>query len=365
MVGMRNDVTKIKAINVDLVKSTLMRLGEATKARIAEETGISVVTCGKILNDLCRAGEVREMSKAQADYGRPAKSYSYNAAYSLVACIYVHTDGGKVLVSAVVSDLLGGIVSETIREIVRVNYDVIREQVARLRESHPDLSVLVVGVPAYVTDGRINLCNFKDLEGIPLGGRLAADFPSLKIVVENDANAAAYGYYKSNFEGRDTIVAFLFSPDRIVSGTGEFADNADSLPYLNDSLAPVFNLGAGFVVGGRILRGHTGFAGEVMSLPINQAEYNATRTVDSYITILASTIITIASVINPETIALSGGFLTSDILNEVRRRCTNNLPKHHMPVLTFRKDIHRDYIMGLLSIAREQLSYNMLLVYKD
>lgn len=43
----RNDITKVKEINVEIIKSALKRMGSSTKAQIAEETGISVATCGK------------------------------------------------------------------------------------------------------------------------------------------------------------------------------------------------------------------------------------------------------------------------------------------------------------------------------
>ncbi len=73
MVTMRNDITKVKEINIELIKTALKNLGTATKAQIAEATDISVATCGKILNELCQSGEVLEAAVASGGYGRPAK----------------------------------------------------------------------------------------------------------------------------------------------------------------------------------------------------------------------------------------------------------------------------------------------------
>ena len=46
---MRNDITKVKKKpHTEFIKSALKSLGMATKAQIADTTGISVATCGKI-----------------------------------------------------------------------------------------------------------------------------------------------------------------------------------------------------------------------------------------------------------------------------------------------------------------------------
>lgn len=46
----------VKKINVELVKSMLRTSGTGTKASIAEQTRLSVATCGTILNELVRTG---------------------------------------------------------------------------------------------------------------------------------------------------------------------------------------------------------------------------------------------------------------------------------------------------------------------
>lgn len=361
MISPRNDVTLVKEINTDLVKAALKSLGKATKARISDATGISVATCGKILNELSLSGEVVETSLEQSDYGRPAKCYVYNAWFSLVGCIYIHTDNNQLMISSVISDLLGAIVEEAIEEIATVNYQVIRDRIRNLCARRVEIKVVSVGVPGYMTNGVIDQSNFHDLNGLALGKMLAADFPDVKIMVENDTNAAAYGYYKANCGDRDTTVAFLFSPDKMRHGTGEPENGSQAA----GRMAPVFNLGAGFVSGGRILRGFSGFAGEVMYLPVNQAKYNAKRSVDSYVVLLSDVVMSITAIVNPEILAMSGGFISDDIVRAVRERCESMLPPHHMPAIVLRKNIHSDYITGLIAIALETMTCNVRLVYKD
>ena len=45
-------------MNGELVKTTIKGLGAATKSEIAKATGLSVVTCGTILNELLLRGEI-------------------------------------------------------------------------------------------------------------------------------------------------------------------------------------------------------------------------------------------------------------------------------------------------------------------
>lgn len=360
MGGPRNDVTLVKEINTDMIKSALKRMGRATKAQISDATGISVATCGKILNELRVTGEVNETSQAQADYGRPAKSYSYNATFSLVACLYVHTDSNQLLISTVVADLLGDTLEESIEESTVVNYEALKRRIRGLRDLYPAITVVSVGVPGYMNDGVVDLSNFPDLNGLALGAMLSADFPGIRILVENDSNAAAYGYYRTSGRDEDCSVAFLFSPDRMVSGSG-----GAPVPDGNgDKPAPVFNLGAGIVSGGRILRGFSGFAGEVMHLPVNRAGYDADRSVENYIRLLSDVATTIIAIVNPRVLAMAGGFIRPEILEAVRTRCGSVIPAHHMPEIVLRKNIHNDYVTGLIAIALDTLSCNVRLIYR-
>ncbi|MCD8349856.1 MAG: hypothetical protein LUC93_04510 [Planctomycetaceae bacterium] len=359
MISPRNDVTLVKEINTDTIKSALKSLGKGTKAQISEATGISVATCGKILNELSSKGEVVEMSVEQPDYGRPAKSYAYNALFSLIGCVYIHTDNNQLCFSSVAADLIGNVVDESIEEITTVDYEVIRVRIASLCLRHPQISVVSVGISGYMTNGVIDQCNFHDLNGLALGKMLSEDFPGVTIMVENDTNAAAYGFYMATCNNRDTTAAFLFSPDKMVHGTRHARVGRTDVGG-----KPLFNLGAGFVSNGRILRGFSGFAGEIMYLPANLEQHGADRSGEHYIALLSDVVASITAIINPEIMALSGGFITEEVVKAVYGRCASLIPAHHMPTMVYRKNLHNDYIQGLIAIALETLTCNVRLVYK-
>ena len=360
MMAMPNDVTKVREINIELVRSTLKKLGETTKARLADETGMSVATCGKILNDLVKAGEVFEIpdAQAQAGCGRPAKTFRYNADYALAACVYLATDNRKMTLSTVVANMIGGTVEETVEEIDKVDYATIRDAVARLLQKRDGVRVVSVGIPGHITDGTVRLCNFVELNGLPLADRLAEEFPGVAVIVENDMNAAAYGLYREICRDRESTIGLIFSPDGVCTGSGP-----DAI-WKSDSGATISNteLGGGFVSEGRILRGFSGFAGEVWSLPV--CRRGAKREIPLTVAVMADIIASIVPILNPEMIALTGGFANAELVEQVKAACLEFIEPQHMPRLIFRDNIHKDYISGLIFIALEQLSCDILLVKK-
>ncbi|WNX84252.1 ROK family protein [Agathobaculum sp. NTUH-O15-33] len=359
----RNDITKVKEINVELIKSALKGLGTATKAQIAEATEISVATCGKILNELCESGEVMEAAVTSGGYGRPAKSYVYNGNYSLIACVYVASDRGKVTLSSMVCNLLGEVQEESTREIERATYDVLEDTIRRLTEKHAKLRVASIGIPGYITNDVIGLCNFVDLMGLPLRSMLQEKFPDIKILVENDMNAAAYGFYQNNCGGRDTTIAFIYSPIDAQTGLEQMLREDPTMPVSEEQRTLInlsINFGAGFVSGGHILRGFSGFAGEVSFLPVVRSK--EIDPVDASVESMSHIIGSIVPVLNPEIVALTGGYFDKKTVEEIRARCLRLIAPQHMPQIILRANIHEEYVSGLLNLALEELSCGVMLV---
>lgn len=363
MQRMRNDITKVKEVNVEMIKSALKRLGEATKAQIAEEAGISVATCGKILNELTQSGEVIETAQISAGYGRPAMCYAYNGDFAFVAGIYIASDMGKAMISARVSNLLGNTQEEHTEEIERADFALLEHAVERLTEKYEKLRAVSIGIPGYVTNGVVGLCNFMELMGLPLRDMMQEKFPKLKIQVENDMNAAAYGFYKRKYGEGEPTVAFLYSPlnaqtglERMKRECSEIQLNAEQHTLLQYSV----NYGAGFVSGGRILRGFSGFAGEVSFLPIVReiAQNQPNASVDAAAYIVGS----IVPILNPEIIALTGGNFDDNKLAQIRERCLELITPQHMPQIILLDDVHEEYMNGLTDLALEELSCGIMLV---
>ena len=362
MLTMRNDITKVKEINTEFIKSALKSLGMATKAQIADTTGISVATCGKILNELCTTGEVQEAEITSGGYGRPAKSYVYNGDYAMVACLYVETDCGKIKLSAMVSNLLGEVQDEYVKEIEDVTSGTIEDALAELAEKYDKLRAAAVGIPGYITGDRIGLCNFASLIGVPLQKILQEKFPDIRTLVENDMNAAAFGFYQNNSRNENDTIAFVYSP--LEPLTGADGKEAELLSKEQKRLLNIgVDFGAGFVSGGRILRGATGFAGEVAFLPAPHLEN--LNTTENRLKMAAHIIESIVPILNPGTVALAGGFFDAEIIEEIQKQCLELIDPQHMPHIILRSDIHDDYVNGLLNLALAELSCSVALVERQ
>lgn len=359
MVTMRNDITKVKEINIELIKSALKNLGTATKAQIAEATDISVATCGKILNELCHTGEALEAAVASGGYGRPAKSYVYNGNYAFIACIYAEMVKGRTKISTVVSNLLGELQGESTQEADDVTYETLEEQIAVLLRKYPKLRAVAIGIPGYITNDVVDLCNFVSLMGVPLQSRLQEKFSEVRILVENDMNAAAFGFYRSKDMDKNATIAFIYSPVEPVKKLEvKMKEREDE--KRNKLLSFGINFGAGFVSGGKILRGATGFAGEVAFLPMpciaEKKEIEVTVETMAYI------IGSIVPILNPEIIALTGVFFNEENIEKIRVSCLRLISPQHMPQIMMRDDIHDDYVNGLLNLALEELACSVALV---
>ncbi|MCC8180488.1 MAG: hypothetical protein LIP23_06225 [Planctomycetes bacterium] len=345
----RNDVTRIKEINTDVIKTTLKSLGKATKSRISEITGISVATCGKILNELCLRGEVLEASIEQSDYGRPAKSYSYNAWHSFIACLCLHGEATRPDLTIHIYDLIGTQVHESVGQIENLSYEHIRERVINLRSRQPKLSAVTLGIPGHMINIADPNNNEAGLDPMLVCQLLRRDFSDLKIAVENSANAAAYGFYKAVCDGRDTTIAYLAStaPTMYVPGC-----------------ASVKRLSVGLISNSHIVRGFSGFAGEIGYLTEggqtpDEGDYQAGLVREMQTAIIALTVVA-----NPEIIALSGEVMKEEVIAQLRTCCLR-FPIRHRPQLALRENPRSDVFVGLMSIALELLSCSVRLVYKN
>lgn len=359
MLSMRNDITKVKEINVELIKSALKSLGTGTKAQIADITGISVATCGKILNELCTKGEVQEVEALSGGYGRPAMSYAYNGDFAQIACLYVETDKGLNRLVSLVTNLLGEVRHQQSREVEDVTEELMAQELSHLKALFPKLSSVAVGIPGYILEGAIDLCNFAGLIGCPLERDLRERFPDLKILVENDTNAAAYGYYQELRRETSTPVAYLYSPEEPKSGLEKLPAGMLT-PEQEQRLRQGQEFGAGFVSEGQILRGATGFAGEVSFVPMGPMDDPDKE--EGKLRMAAHIIASIVPILNPGILVLSGGFFTKERAEKVEQYCLTLVARQHMPRFVVRGEIHEDYVRGLIQLALSELSCGVALV---
>ncbi len=236
----------------------LIRTGEApTRGELQQATGLSRSTVGLRLDQLFRAGWIREVAGTSTG-GRPSARLEFDDRHAVVLAADLETRHGR----AAVLDLAGEVLAErTGPLVIGDGPEAVLEEVCRwfgpLLAEAGETAARVCGIglsvpgPVDVAAGRVvEPPIMPGWDGYAIPARLRRTFaarlggaPDVPVLVDNDANLMAYGEQRAGFPG---CTAFLL----VKASTG---------------------IGAGVVVDGGIYRGIDGGAGDIghIRLPDN------------------------------------------------------------------------------------------------
>ncbi|WP_194758245.1 ROK family protein [Priestia megaterium] len=329
-----NNTASLKKINVELVKATLKGVEYATKASIAQATGLSVATCGNILKELLITGEVVEINHEESSGGRPARRFQYNKEYGFIGCMYISIKDKTRCIHYKVTNLIGEEIEEDFLILDRVTYEAFDKFIEKLTTKYKNILAIGIGVPGVVHNGIVGICDIPELIDVHLGEKLKEKY-KIAVTIENDMNLTVYGLYKSQqYKKESSVVVMTFIED--------------SYP------------GAGIITDGHILKGNTKFAGEVSFLPFglsreDQLTYLFKK--EQFIKIATKTVVSMIAIINPQLIALTGELCKPTYIPEIYNACLQHIPKEHMPRISHIENIHNEYMQGLISTTLESLTY--------
>ena len=245
------DQATVRRLNLGLLMRSLASGGPRSRARLAEDTGLNKATVSSLVTELVDRGLAVEGIIQRSGVGRPGRTIEVNTA--MVRCIGLELNVDYL--AGVITDLTGrvlarrrlnlpmvelgparamGKVAELADSLVQ-DCGAVTGQVQTLNLSLPGLIDIDAGVLAYGP----NLA-WRQVDVVhTLMGRLR--WPGTRIGVDNDANLGAMAEYAS----------------------GPSAGAANLLYLVGE-----IGVGVGMIIDGRILRGATGFAGEVGHMPI-------------------------------------------------------------------------------------------------
>src|ERR1700760_354772 len=237
----------IRALNEQLLLSHIRRLGQCSRADLARLSGLSKPTVSLALATVERAGLIRAAGQQTGRPGRAAQLYE------------VHPDAGYVLGLGVGAQYLRGAVADLAgsvraRGAVRLHASSVRGRIdeliqladglcAEARVDRAAIAQTVLGSPGVYDYSRDAMA----LTGRPPGWERPEIMTWLReefggtLVIENDINAAALAE-QADGHGREAG-SFAF----VSVGTG---------------------IGMGLVVGGQLVRGAHGVAGEIAYVPM-------------------------------------------------------------------------------------------------
>ena len=249
--GSPADQATVRRLNLGLLMRNLAAGGPRSRARLADDTRLNKATVSSLVTELIDRGLVIEGIMQRSGVGRPARTIEVNTA--VVRCIGLELNVDYL--AGVITDLTGRVLARRRLSLPMIELGPARalsrvadlaaalvvdsgarpEQVETLHLSLPGLIDIDAGVLAYGPN-----LHWRQVDVVhTLMGRL--QWPETRIGVDNDANLGAMAEYASGPSAGSSNLLYL---------VGEIG------------------VGAGMIINGRIIRGATGFAGEVGHMPI-------------------------------------------------------------------------------------------------
>jgi predicted NBD/HSP70 family sugar kinase len=242
----------LRRLNASLVLNAVRDGGPANVTELMERTGLSRPTVDAVADDLLRLGwlESVEEEDGQRRRGRPARRLGFRAGAGHV----VGADIGEAKVRAAVADLGGELLGEHVCRVApgEDRLALAREAVTAALKAAGVGRDSVLAASVGCTGGMdpetgVVLYSSALEAGTKLGPVLARSLHA-PVKVENDCNLAVLGErWRGVAAGADDVICVL---------AGE-------------------RMGAGIVVGGQLVRGHRGAAGEMAFLGAHEAEHGA------------------------------------------------------------------------------------------
>lgn len=327
----------LRQANLTQIRKAIIGRGNATRAEIASETGIGSTTVRTLLTELLQAGELECSGYDESSGGRKAQRYRlrpdrYHAA---AFCI------SEQRLDALLVNVSGKVVQATTLSVQDEDYEQAIVDYLDKLTTQLEIRAIGLGVPGIVQgDGYwrkgpqgAKLCY------LPVGKALAERY-RLPVVLENDLNAIAIGFgrcYRQQFPQEDaaeTNMAYLhFAPD-CVSG--------------------------GFLVGGRVVRGCSNFAGELGFVPTESGQsldsFFATELDDpAYVRQMVSVVSWVCGILNPRYIALGGPNLRKHCIGPVGDGLAALLPNRMSAELLYAPDVWHDYHSGIAQLTASRM----------
>lgn len=323
----------IKEKNLRLLRDALRQERMATKSRLAELTGISVVTVQSLLESLLETGEVSADQVIKPQLGRPAVSYRFEERARLVLALCMAQKNGRATAAVSVVDLYGRCI-----DFVEVSYDEVEadswnEVIDRKLHQYPNIEQIALGLPGSEAEGKLVVCDYPSLRGLNLASYLHDRF-GVPVMIENDINAATYGFCV-----REGLLA------QSVAGI-----------ILLEQYPP----GAAICEQGRLLKGRSGLAGEIKYLPLDIDWSGFSYESEAVKDFLLKAVKIFQCMYNPHVIVIYSreepGALALEYQEQQRslqESDTEDVGRLLAPELCFRKgeDLYRDFAAGLAALA--------------
>lgn len=320
----------IKQQNVKSIKKVILEKGSVTKPEVAEKTGLSVVTCGTILNELTANGTIVEKQLMLSSGGRPAMSYQYNTDSGNILCAFIYAENNECFLRYQVLDIVGNIKDVGVFLEKKIHVNAITKCIKDICGKNPNIKIITLGVQGCINNGIVEYSDIPELGGANLA-QVIQEETGITTLVENDMNTVALGYSKKNSNEKN--VAMLFFPK---------------------GQTPA----GGFIVDGNILRGTSNLAGELSFFPFGfdkKTQQAAFSNVKKALPFVNQLVIATTVFMDPAVIVITGGLAGELSEREITSYLKKTLNRNQLPKIEIRPMVEAEYIAGLYNIGANYL----------
>jgi len=237
----------VKKENKSLVLNLIINHAPISRADIAQQSGLNKGTVSSLVSELLEEQLIYESGPGESSGGRRPVMLLFNqgAGYS------IGLDLGVNYILGVLTDLQGNIVFSENKKYKNTTYeetlDHVKKVISSLINAAPPSPYGIVGIgigaPGIVNnEGDVLLAPNLGWKNVPLKKEIEDAF-HLPVIIENEANAGAYGEKKF--------------------GIGLHFDN---LIYISVGIG----IGAGIIINGELYSGFNGYSGEVGHMTIDK-----------------------------------------------------------------------------------------------
>lgn len=318
----------LKQANLSLIRKAIKTRGTATRAEIAGDTKISSTTVRSLLAEMLENGEIQSIGHDESSGGRKAERYCFQPERYHGAAFCISDQQIHVLLVNVCGEIVETVSLEVNGDFQQVILDFLDELVLK-----KEIKSIGFGVPGIVEGGSFQRKNpiTNEFETIAIGDSLSKRY-GIPVILENDLNATAIGFgrcYEQQFpqeKSEDTNMAYLHFESSCVS--------------------------AGFIVGGRVVRGSHNFAGELGLVPLDNNrllhEWISQPMDDlSYTNTVIQVIGWVCGILNPQYVVLGGPCFRRSCLGPIADGLSALLPKHMFAEILYSPDVWHDYYEGM------------------
>jgi len=322
-------VNPIKEENLKLLKRIIRKERSATKSRLAQLSGLSVVTVQSLTGTLLASGEIEEDSIVQPELGRPAVSYRFNQRAKLALVIYMYEKNTKDTAAFLVCDLYGACLERKEESFAKISLDSFDAAIESLITGYPDIAVIAVGMPVEEIGGKIVVSDYESLLNINFASYIQDRF-GVDVFLENDINAATYGYCRRNQLMENTSAAGIYMPVK-------------------------YPPGAGICQNGEIKKGRNGLAGEIKYLPFDINWETFAYNPEAIEEFLIKAVKVFMCIYNPDRIVLFCEQISKDFAAKLENSCPSDIEGIMMPDIEIKTDLREDFEEGMISLALNRI----------